>query len=180
MKQQGRRLATPALSYNISGFKPTTEIGAATTFTPPYPASSITMPLRLETVTDENDIYELTACQCLSFDNPPQPFHSVFFPVLGHGPDAREEAVREFALRQTELHKYDPTSHWQKIVDSDTGELVGGALWKICESNPFKELDEPVVADWHPEGPQRDFMTQALQQFVTPRVTMIPRPHVCK
>lgn len=138
------------------------------------------MPLRLETVTDEGDINELTSRQCESFSNPPQPFFNVFFPVPGPEPNARAESIRQFASRQIEWHRSDPNSYWQKIVDSDTGEIAGGALWLICESNPFEGHDEPMVADWYPEGPQRDFMTQALEQFVTPRLKMIPRPHVCK
>jgi hypothetical protein len=138
------------------------------------------MPLRLEKVTNETDFDSLIRVQWQSFDNPPQPFFSIFFPVLGPEPNARAESIRESTVRQIEWHRSDPTSYWQKIVDSETGEIAGGALWKICESNPFAGDEGHMVAEWYPEGTQRDFMTQALEQYVAPRVKMIPRPHVCK
>lgn len=138
------------------------------------------MPFRLEKVTDESDFNELTSCQCESFRSPPQPFLNIFVPAHGPAPNGQARLDREFASRQSEWHRSNPASYWQKIVDSDSGELVGGALWHINESNPFESHGEPLVLDWYPEGNQRDFMTQAHVQFVTPRMKMIPRPHVCK
>lgn len=137
------------------------------------------MPLRLEKVTDEADFDELIDCEWQSFSNPPQPFFSIYCPVIGSGPNALAESISESTVRQLEWHTSDPTSYWQKIVDSETGDIAGGALWRICESNPFEGPEEYMIADWHPEGAQRDFMTQALEQYETPRVKMMPRPHVC-
>ncbi|KAK2764021.1 hypothetical protein FQN54_009640 [Arachnomyces sp. PD_36] len=128
------------------------------------------MPLHLQKVTSTTDFHTLIPCQWASFSNPPQPFFSIFFPILGTHPTARQDSILESTQRQIEWHNSDPTSYWQKIVDSETGDIAGGALWKICEKNPFEGVEgEEVVAGWYPEGVRREFMSQALKQYVTPR-----------
>ena len=66
-----------------------------------------------------------------SYEDPPQPFFHAFFPIHGDTHDAREEGIAECATRLHSWHMEDPTSYWQKIVDTDTGRIAGGALWNI-------------------------------------------------
>lgn len=72
----------------------------------------------------------------------------------------------------------DPTSYWQKVVDTKTGKIVAGALWKICPTNPSEECGH-LEAYWFPEGGKREFVTKAIEQFEAPRARMGRRPQVC-
>ena len=137
------------------------------------------MPFKLEDVNYETDFAELIACEWDSYENPLQPFFRLFCPVLGTGPDARSESVKEATARQLDWHKTEPGSYWQKVVDVDSGKIVAGALWKINETNPFEHPDEHAEAYWYPEGGQRDYATKALAIFEAPRARMAQRPQVC-
>jgi len=137
------------------------------------------MPLKLEEVDVDADFKELIACEWESYENPLQSFFRLFCPIRGDGPHAREESLAECTERQLEWHRSDPTSYWQKVVDTTTGKIIAGALWKICPTNPF-EHPEQEDATWFPEGGQRDFVNQALERFGAPRATMGQRPQVCK
>jgi len=137
------------------------------------------MPFKLEEVNPDVDFKELIACEWESYENPLQTFFRLFCPIRGTGPQAREESLAECTERQLEWHRSDPTSYWQKVTDSATGKIVGGALWKICHTNPFEHPDHEE-AYWFPEGGQREFVNQALERFDTQRATMGQRPQVCR
>jgi hypothetical protein len=136
------------------------------------------MPFRLEEITSDSDFEELVECEWISWENPPQKFHRLICPTFGDGPDARAESLRESTQRQLSWHKGDPTSHWLKVTDINTGKIIAGALWKIFETNPFENWT-PSVAYWWPEGDKRDFASQALDQASLPRRELAARPHLC-
>ena len=151
---------------------------------PAYTYSSLKdsrlMPLKLEKADIAADFDALIACQWASFENPYQPFFRLFCPVLGGpGPAAHAEAMQTSIKNQRDWLDADPTSYWQKVIDTETGEIVGGALWKICPTNPFETADENFEAYWYPEGSQRDFITQTLGQLEAPRAKMGQRPQLC-
>ncbi|CAG8960221.1 hypothetical protein HYFRA_00012739 [Hymenoscyphus fraxineus] len=62
----------------------------------------------------------------------------------------------------------------RQLSDSSTGKIIGGALWKICPTNPF-EKTEHEDAYWFPEGGEREFVNEALERFEPPRATMRQR-----
>jgi hypothetical protein len=136
------------------------------------------MPFKLEDVNNDFDFDELIACEWESYENPLQPFFRLFCPILGTGPNARAEAIEDSTKRQLVLHKSEPSSHWQKVTDTDTGKIIAGALWKIYMTNPF-EHEEDFEPFWYPEGSQRDFVKKALEQFDVPRAKLAQRPHLC-
>ena len=136
------------------------------------------MPYTLSEVDPETDFQELIACEWDSYENPHQNFFRLFCPILGDGSNARKESIEECTQRQLEWLKSDPTSYWQKVTDSG-GKIVGGALWKICPTNPFEHEDHEE-AYWYPEGGARDFVNKALEIFEAPRARMGQRPQVCK
>lgn len=149
-----------------------------------HPLSSLqfppTMPLKVEEADVAADFDALIACQWASFENPHQPFFRLFCPVLGGpGAAARAEALQTSTNNQRDWLNADPTSYWQKVTDTETGEIVGGALWKICPTSPFEVAEEHFEAYWYPEGGQRDFVTKALEQLEEPRAKMGRRPQLC-
>ncbi|MCJ1246386.1 hypothetical protein MMC30_003593 [Trapelia coarctata] len=135
------------------------------------------MVFKLEEVNPDTDFDELMACEWESYENPSQTFFRLFCPIHGTGPNARAESIKEATARQLAWHQSDPTSYWQKVVDVETRKIIGGALWKICKTNPF-EQEQHSEAYWIPTGGQRDFVNKALEQFEAPRAKMGQRPQV--
>ncbi|KAM3071211.1 hypothetical protein ACMFMF_007682 [Clarireedia jacksonii] len=136
------------------------------------------MSFKLEEVNPATDFDELIECEWISYENPYQSFFRLFCPIIGDGPNAREESLKEATARQLEWHQSDPTSYWHKIVDPKSGRIAAAALWKIHPTNPFEHQEDHSEAYWFPEGGQRDFVTKALQRFDAPRAKMGQRPQV--
>ncbi|KAH9908957.1 hypothetical protein F4778DRAFT_714724 [Xylariomycetidae sp. FL2044] len=89
-----------------------------------------------------------------SYEDPPQPFLHIFLPVLGPKPQDREAAIQETAVRLRLWPVEDPSSHWQKVVDTETGRIVGGASWNIYMTNPFID-SHPSDVTWFPDNSSR-------------------------
>ncbi|KAI1335035.1 hypothetical protein F5Y15DRAFT_259758 [Xylariaceae sp. FL0016] len=135
------------------------------------------MPLELQEVNTEVDFPELARCLFESYEDPPQEFFHLWFPIRGSGAEAREEAIQEGADRLKIWKAHDPTEYWQKVVDTRTGKIVGGALWNIHEENPFANpAADPVT--WFPEGGARLFTEKAIENHVRPRSKAAQRPHI--
>lgn len=92
----------------------------------------------------------------------------------------RASALKECTDRFWEWHVSDPSSYWQKVVDTERpGEVAGAALWKLNTKNPYEE-PEHHTAYWHPEGGQREFASQAVAQHEAVREKWARRGHVCE
>lgn len=137
------------------------------------------MPLELQELDQDKDFHAIARCMFESYEDPPQKFFHVFFPIHGEGIAAREAAIDEAATRLKTWHTHDPSSYWQKVVDTDTGKIAGGALWNIHRDNPFED-PKPSQVSWFPEDGSREFVEQALQTHSIPRARVAQRPHVCK
>lgn len=60
-------------------------------------------------------------------------------------------------LNRLKLNRtHDHSSYWNKVVDAETGEIVGGALWNIHKENPFASPDTSEVT-WFPNDGSRSF-----------------------
>ncbi|KAI9645891.1 hypothetical protein NHQ30_005328 [Ciborinia camelliae] len=136
------------------------------------------MPFQLLDVNPSTDFPELIECEWTSYENPPQSFFRLFCPIIGSRATARADSLQECTARQLEWHESDPTSYWQKVIDTESGKIVGAALWKICPTNPFEHEEDHSEAYWFPEGGQRDFVTRSLQRFDAPREKLAPRSQV--
>ena len=134
------------------------------------------MTFSLSEVDLDTDFDELIACQNLAHENPIQPFYYLFCPIGNES--TREASVKESTARMLEWQRHDPHAQWLKVVDTDTGKIVGGAWYKIYKENPFAHPEEEVV-DWYPDDSSRDFVGQALEQLDTPRMQKATRPQVC-
>jgi hypothetical protein len=138
------------------------------------------MPFKLDKVDLAKDFDELIACEWVAHEDPYQPFFRLFCPVHGEGEAAREEWLKESTDRQRVWAESDPHCTWLKVTDTESGALVGGALWKIYEENPFAKPDEDDhTVTWYPDDSTREFVGQALEIFDAPRGRLAQRPHVC-
>ncbi|KAF2175457.1 hypothetical protein K469DRAFT_702208 [Zopfia rhizophila CBS 207.26] len=135
------------------------------------------MGYELKEVDPETDFPEIARCLFESYEDPPQKFFSVFFPIHGTGDEARREALEEAAQRLHFWHVNDPSSYWQKVVDTDSSKIVGGALWNIHKENPFAEQKHSEIT-WYPNDSSREYVAQALGKHVSPRARMAQRAHV--
>jgi hypothetical protein len=113
------------------------------------------------------------------YEDPPQGFFHTFFPIHGEGEKAREEAIAEAATRLESWHVDDPSSYWQKIIETETGKLVGTTIWHIYPQNPFEEDHESSVT-WFPDDGSRKFAEQVIEQIDAPRAQFCRRPHICE
>lgn len=97
--------------------------------------------------------------------------------------DIESEAVKaEYIGRFIAWHRADPTSTWLKVVDEDTGRVVGGGRWTFYESDrPYGEpgAGHKVEATWWPEGTERELASECLGQFLESAVVNMNKPHAC-
>ncbi|KAH8652627.1 acyl-CoA N-acyltransferase [Tricladium varicosporioides] len=135
------------------------------------------MTLELQEIEPETDFPALARCMFESYEDPPQKFFHVFFPTHGIGEKARENAIHEAATRLKLWHTHDPSSYWQKVVDTETDKIAGGALWKVHRENPFAAPETPEVT-WFPNDSSRTYVEQALQAHSAPRARKAQRAHI--
>ncbi|XXG95585.1 hypothetical protein Hte_001852 [Hypoxylon texense] len=137
------------------------------------------MPLELQDADLTSDFPALARAMFESYEEPWQPFFHAYFPIHGKGEEAREAAIQEAAARLRDWHAHDPTMYWQKIVDTDNGNIATGALWNIYPENPFAESQE-LPATWFPDDGSRRFAEQLVELHGRPRARVGQRPHVCQ
>ncbi|KAK8080986.1 hypothetical protein PG997_008804 [Apiospora hydei] len=139
------------------------------------------MPLELQAVDPKADFPAVARCLFESYEAPPQPFFHIFFPIhnttTNNPQNAREAAIAEAAARLKLWQEHDKSMYWQKVVDTETGRIAGGALWNIHEANPFANPAQLEVS-WFPEGGARRFVEKALENHVRPRARAAPKPHL--
>ncbi|KAF7519884.1 hypothetical protein G7054_g12946 [Neopestalotiopsis clavispora] len=133
--------------------------------------------LELQEIDLSKDFPALARSMFESYEDPPQPFVHAFFPIHGDSDEAREEAIAECATRLHSWHTEDPTSYWQKIVDTDTGRIAGGALWNIHKENPFAH-DHHSEVTWFPNDGSRRYAEQVGEMHSAPRARLGQRPQV--
>ncbi|KAJ0115044.1 hypothetical protein J7T55_001452 [Diaporthe amygdali] len=135
------------------------------------------MPLKLQEIDPEVDFPAIARCMFESYESPPQKFFHVFFPTHGTGHEAREAAIDEAATRLKLWHTHDPSSYWQKVVDTETGKIAGGSLWKIHKENPFAN-PPPSQVTWFPDDGSRTYVEKALERHSAPRARVAQKPHL--
>ncbi|KAI0810084.1 acyl-CoA N-acyltransferase [Xylaria sp. FL0064] len=136
------------------------------------------MALQLQDIDAEVDFPALTRCLLEAYKTPPQSFIYLFFqPMRGSGAVNRQAAIEEAAARLKQWHASDPSSRWQKVVDTETGNVVGGAAWNIYMANPFGEPHAMEVT-WYPNNSTRTYVEKALEHYGMPRYKAAQRPHI--
>jgi hypothetical protein len=136
------------------------------------------MPLELSGLSSDTEFPELVYVEWESFEKPCCKLIRLYFPVHGDGPEARAAALKESTERQIGWHRSDPTSHWIKITDTDTGALAGASYWHIYESNPYANVSDDECT-WFPAGEDREIANQLMGQFLESRMKYMAKPHLC-
>lgn len=135
---------------------------------------------RVDLSESDEEFTELIQCEWTSYETPYNGFFQLYCPTTGTGTNARSESMKESTDRQLAWHKDDKTSVWIKVVDKDSGQVVGGAQWNIHHSNPYPNGVEDTDAFWWPEGEGRRFASMALEQWYGPRAERMGKSHVRK
>lgn len=134
------------------------------------------MPYQIQDIS-EADFPALVNSMWYTYEHPPQGLFYVFAPKNANGCASKEESIEESRQRLWEWHTSDPSSYWTKVVNTEDGEIVGGALWKLNKTNPY-ETAQDEEAYWHPPGSQREYANQVLEQYEATRSQLARRPHV--
>lgn len=137
------------------------------------------MPLEVTEVTADAEFREMVDVQWASFEQPYCRPIRLFFPILGGSPSARAAAISESVARQLQWHKADPTSHWIKVVDNESGKIVGAAVWHVYKENLYVTVSDEECT-WYPAGEGRDMANSLMEQFLTPRMQYMAKPQICK
>lgn len=134
--------------------------------------------LQLSEIISDSDFDELIPLLWHSYSQPRIALLPLLFPSEDDSPEAREKAVQMSKQVFLKMRHADPSSHWLKILDTDTGEIIGGCRWHVHESDPYeKSRGKPFVALTYPEGTERDFASLVLGQVLNPRAERYTRPH---
>ncbi|MCJ1311396.1 hypothetical protein MMC25_005067 [Agyrium rufum] len=89
----------------------------------------------------EEEFSPLIRVEWEAYDTPPNAFWDLL-----KGP-----SIEECTQRQWAWHGFDPNSRWLKVVDSASGQVVGGGQWVINREDPFKKPMPSIEATWWPE-----------------------------
>ncbi|KAL8720359.1 MAG: hypothetical protein Q9181_007923 [Wetmoreana brouardii] len=137
------------------------------------------MPLSLHPVISDSEFDKLIDCEWASYETPHNPAWKFFYPIWGPTPEDRLAAIEESKRRQLQLHHTRPSSHWVKVINDDTGAVVGAALWLVFETNPYEHPpEEKATCFWWPEGPKRQMADEIMRQVMGPRVERMSKPHL--
>ena len=137
--------------------------------------------LQLSEVISDSDFDEIIPLLWHSYSQPRIALLPLLFPSEDDSPEAREKAMQMSKQVFLKMHHADPSGHWLKVLDTDTGEIIGGCRWHVHESDPYeKARGKPFVALTYPEGTERDFASLVLGQILNPRAERYVRPHTRK
>lgn len=128
--------------------------------------------------TVDSDFDRLMEIQFAAFgqtgDSHREPMIDVMFP--GGDTPAGQAAARDRTLEA--LHS-DPTAVFLKVTDSATGEIVGGAKWKVHPQKPvFKQIEVDFC-----EGEEKEFTELVMNFLYRGRVEKMgpdEGPYLCK
>lgn len=144
------------------------------------PFVSTVMPLELIEAVIPQDFDDIYATAWEAWTHPRNVMWDLLNPVPESDPDAQARAIAAAAARQFEATRDDPDDQWLKVVDTETGEIAGGALWKVHRTNPYRAPVPPTDAFWWPEGSEMRSLTNALfEQFRLPRTRKMQVAHMC-
>ncbi|KAI1305446.1 hypothetical protein F5Y03DRAFT_355902 [Xylaria venustula] len=128
----------------------------------------------LEEVKDPDDFGEIIPMLHDGFQEPHNPLHRWFMPLL-----ITVEATVENKIQKTVKHSQLYHVHWLKVTHVETGEIVGAAEWEIREHVDNRgEPQEAIDASWFPQGSEERIfagkLVTSLKSFMKKRMT---RPH---
>ncbi|KAI0151728.1 hypothetical protein GGR57DRAFT_470256 [Xylariaceae sp. FL1272] len=135
------------------------------------------MPLELLDVDAGKDFAELTERMIEAFQDPPQSYLEVYFGLPGKDEQAQRRRIDRAAARFALMNEHSPNNLWQKVVDTDTGSIVGGASWSTYSEDPFI-VQSPIKAPWLPDDGSRKFAESFIRLVIAPRAKIGRRPQL--
>jgi GNAT superfamily N-acetyltransferase len=134
--------------------------------------------LKLSEVQSDDEFDTLIPLLWHSYSNPRIPFLPLLFSAQNDSPEGQERAIETSKQLFLKMHRMDPSSHWLKVTDSDTGEVVGGCRWHVHETNPYVGAKAAkFVAPFYSDSTEKDFATLVLGQILNPRAERYVKPH---
>lgn len=181
-----RKLRVELRDLPIPGWRSTSALNAFPhLFFNPYVASARVnergkIGLELSEAAIPEDFDALFATQWKVWTHPRHVIWDLIYPAIEEGPDAEAHAITAATDRQLLEAFEDPTVRWLKVVDTDAGMVVGGALWKIFMTNPFRALITLPHTSWWPKGSDLKVLTNTLfEQFLFQRPKRMQVAHMC-
>ena len=106
------------------------------------------------------------------------PYSPIISPILGYTEEDQARALSASKERAWAGFLKSEESHTEWIcVKHKSGQVVGGCQWMWMPGSPFPNGCPQVDMKWWPEGEQRDFVEEMLQQVMTPRSLWMQREH---
>ena len=135
---------------------------------------------KLLEVQHDSEFAELIEVYRAGFTDPGTKLWPLFSGDYRPDPELQHAALEETTQRLRSYHRSDPTSHWLKVVDDSTGQVIGGGRWCFYETgNPY-DGHGTREATWWPEGRPREVASFFMNQFWATRARHMDRPHACK
>ncbi|KAI2622458.1 hypothetical protein GGR54DRAFT_64694 [Hypoxylon sp. NC1633] len=132
------------------------------------------MPFILEEVKDEKDFDEILPVLFAAFEEPYNSLRRWFIPVH----TTVEAAIEGSKERNVKSWKQHAGIHWVKVIDTESGKVVGAAEWEIRQEVSNEPL-KPINAYWHIDGSEEKVFAERLlmhlKGFMKERMT---RPHI--
>jgi GNAT superfamily N-acetyltransferase len=134
--------------------------------------------LQLSEVCSDDDFDILIPLLWHSYSDPRIPFLPLLFSAQDDSPESREKAMAISKHLFLKMHHADPSSHWFKVTDSETSEVVGGCRWHVHKTNPYVGAKAAnFVAPFYSDATEKDFTSLVLGQILNPRTVRYAKPH---
>jgi GNAT superfamily N-acetyltransferase len=134
--------------------------------------------LQLSEVQSDGDFDALIPLLWYSYSSPRIPFLPLLFSAQEDSPESQVKAVERSKHMFLKMHQADPSSHWLKVIDTETGEMVGGCRWHFHATDPY-EVAKPAkfVAPFSSDDIEKEFVSLVLGQILNPRAKRYCKPH---
>ncbi|GLB07516.1 hypothetical protein AtubIFM57258_002859 [Aspergillus tubingensis] len=133
-------------------------------------------------LTSEGEWDELIAGYWASWLDPFQATGELTFAHLGTGSPAEQKAFSKVKNDLLNQARSDPDNTvWLKCVDVQLKRIIGGGMYKIYRSNPYRAGAPTPVADWFPDGSEKRALAEAMyRQLWAWRAKLMTEKHFCK
>ncbi|KAF2188341.1 putative GNAT family acetyltransferase [Zopfia rhizophila CBS 207.26] len=134
--------------------------------------------IELSEVKSDDDLDILTPLLWYSYSHPAIPFLPLLFPAPDDSPEGKDRAIQTSRQLFRKMHQADPSSHWLKVTDTETGEVIGGCRWHLHRADPYVSVrGKKFIAPTYPDGAEKDFASLVLGQVLNPRAERYAKPH---
>jgi GNAT superfamily N-acetyltransferase len=134
--------------------------------------------LQLHEVQSDGDFDALIPLLWHSYSSPRIPFLPLLFSAQEDLPESKAKAMEMSKHMFLKMHHADPSSHWLKVVESETGEIVGGCRWHFHTTNPYEGAKpSKFVAPFSANETEKEFASLVLGQILNPRAERYCKPH---